>query len=217
MNSESSQETGEPRASTFIEQARRAQIIGAAIATIAELGYAKASLAEIAAHAGISKGVILYYFRNKDELIRQVVRSVLEGGLAAMRPAIAAETTARARLRAYITANLAYMREHRAEIGVVVAVFSANRGGGKTPLVDEELATAGVVLARQIIVEGQASGEFRPCSAQVTAMALRAALDMAPPYLAADPSMDTEAYASELIALFERGLGAQEAGGQLPS
>ncbi|CAM4303409.1 TetR family transcriptional regulator [Nocardiopsis rhodophaea] len=61
---------------SFIEKARRAQIIEAAVAVIAEVGFAKASLARIAQHAGISKGVISYHFAGKDELIEQVVEQI---------------------------------------------------------------------------------------------------------------------------------------------
>ena len=50
---------------TFTEAARRTQIIECAIETLATLGYAQASLAHIAKRAGISKGVIVYYFSSK--------------------------------------------------------------------------------------------------------------------------------------------------------
>ncbi|MGA9830159.1 MAG: TetR family transcriptional regulator, partial [Trebonia sp.] len=50
---------GQRKARTFIETARRAQIMAAAIDTIAELGFGQASLARIAERAGTSKGVIL--------------------------------------------------------------------------------------------------------------------------------------------------------------
>jgi AcrR family transcriptional regulator len=39
---------------SFIEEARRGQIVAATIATIAEIGYAKASFVQIARRAGIS-------------------------------------------------------------------------------------------------------------------------------------------------------------------
>ena len=47
---------------TFTVTARRAQIVQAAIDTIAEVGYAKASLDRIGARIGISKGLIGYHF-----------------------------------------------------------------------------------------------------------------------------------------------------------
>jgi AcrR family transcriptional regulator len=56
------------RNQTFIEAARRAQIVTAAIETIAGLGYGQASLARIAERAGTSKGVISYHFPGKDDL-----------------------------------------------------------------------------------------------------------------------------------------------------
>src|SRR5579885_966269 len=84
-------ETGEREAPSFIESARRAQIVECAIDAIAALGYPRASLAQIARRARISKGVISYYFADKDELIRQVVHEVLTAFDSYMRPRIEAE------------------------------------------------------------------------------------------------------------------------------
>ena len=66
----------EPKGQTFIEKARRAQIVAAAVEVIAEVGYAKASLAAIAVRAGISKGVISYHFSGKDELMVTIVETI---------------------------------------------------------------------------------------------------------------------------------------------
>ena len=52
----------------------------AAIDTIAEVGYANASLARIAVRLGISKGVISYHFAGKDDLIAEIVSQVLATG-----------------------------------------------------------------------------------------------------------------------------------------
>lgn len=191
---------------TFIEAARRAQIIDCAIETIVEVGYARASLALIAERARISKSVISYHFRGKDDLIRQVVTGVLEAGIAAIEPAIAAEPTALGKLRAYVRSNIAYMRTHRNGLMAVVAIFSAHGGGGDAPLVSEEMATAGTRDLAAIIEEGQASGEFRPCSAWIVATAIRASLDMIPPYYAGDSALDLDGWGSELLDLFERAL-----------
>ena len=53
---------------------RRAQLADAALATLAELGYARTSLREIAQHSDFSHGVLHYYFTDKADLIMQCVR-----------------------------------------------------------------------------------------------------------------------------------------------
>lgn len=53
---------------------RRAQLSESALATLAELGYAKASLREIANNSPFSHGVVHYYFSSKNELIVHSVR-----------------------------------------------------------------------------------------------------------------------------------------------
>src|ERR1700722_20924137 len=97
---------------TFIETARRAQIMAAAIDTIAEVGYGQASLARIAERAATSKGVICYHFEGKDELVRAVVSELVARGAAYMRPRIEAESAGAATLQVYIESNLAFLHDN---------------------------------------------------------------------------------------------------------
>jgi len=53
---------------------RRAQLADAALQTLAELGYARTSLREIAQNTEFSHGVLHYYFADKQDLITHCVR-----------------------------------------------------------------------------------------------------------------------------------------------
>jgi AcrR family transcriptional regulator len=53
---------------------RRAQLAAAALQTLAELGYARTSLRDIAQNSEFSHGVLHYYFSDKFELITYCVR-----------------------------------------------------------------------------------------------------------------------------------------------
>src|SRR5580658_2166057 len=125
---------------TFTETARRTQIIEAAIDTIAEVGFARASLARIGERIGISKGLIGYHFAGKDELIKQVTYEVVEQMKAYMTLRILPEAENGPRfLRAYIGSYLAFMREHRNHMVAMVEI-SRGRADGQQPIggVDED-------------------------------------------------------------------------------
>ena len=99
---------------TFTEVARRVQIIECTIETLAALGYAQTSLAQIAKRAGINKGVILYYFTSKEELMSQVVTRIYTVGAIEMSQAI--ETVPRRprdQMHAYIQSNLHFIAAFR--------------------------------------------------------------------------------------------------------
>src|SRR6478735_10929781 len=64
--------TPRPRDHKFAE--RRAELGEAALTTLAELGYARTSLREIAQNSEFSHGVLHYYFRDKVDLITHCVR-----------------------------------------------------------------------------------------------------------------------------------------------
>ena len=190
---------------TFIENARRQQIVGAAIDTIAEVGFAQASLARIAARVGISKGVISYHFAGKDDLIRQVVIDVVEAGRAYILPRVFAESTGPGMLRAYIESNLAFMREHR---NYMVAVVEILRNGALTTesgrRVDGQDVDVAAHLLEEQLARLQAEGELRDdFDPGAMAVAVRATIDVVPHRLVREPSFDIEKYAREIAAIFD--------------
>jgi AcrR family transcriptional regulator len=194
---------GQPRGRTFIETARRAQIVAAAIDTLAELGYGQASLARIAERAGTSKGVIIYHFGSKDDLVREVVAELSAKGRAYMGPRLEAESTGPGMLRTYIEANMAFIRENRSHVAAVVEIALNARSADGNPRYDMSIREEGAETLRQLLGYFQGTGEFRAgFDPAVMAMAIRATLDAVPARLARDPGLDLGHYGRELAALF---------------
>ena len=59
---------------TRISEIRRAELRRAAFEVLQTEGVAGATLEKVAAHAGASKGIVLHYFRNKQELFEHAMR-----------------------------------------------------------------------------------------------------------------------------------------------
>ena len=202
MRSESSP-IGQESTRTFTETARRAQIVAAAIDTIAELGYGQASLARIAEAAGTSKGVIIYHFGGKDELMRELVAEVVARGVAYMEPQIDAEPTGAGKLRAYIESNLAFMGENRNHMVAIFEIALNARAADGSRLYDVSVQDAGVAALEQLLAYFQGTGEFRAgFDPHVMAMAIRAAINAVPAQLARDPALDVAHHAREIADMF---------------
>jgi TetR/AcrR family transcriptional regulator, fatty acid metabolism regulator protein len=194
---------GQRKDRTFIETARRAQIVAAAIDTIAELGNGQASLARIAETAGTSKGVIIYHFGGKDDLIKELVAQLSAKGQAFMGPRLEAESTGAGLLSTYIESNLAFIGENRNHVLAIVEIALNARSADGGSLYDFSTRQAGAEALRQILVYFQGTGEFRAdFDPAVMAMAIRAALDAVPARLARDPDLDLDHYGRELADLF---------------
>ncbi|WP_336213845.1 TetR/AcrR family transcriptional regulator [Nonomuraea sp. LPB2021202275-12-8] len=187
---------------SFIEQARRAQIVRSAITTIAELGHARASFARIAERAGVSPALISYHFAGKDELIEQVLAEVLSS----MRAEISTRTE---RAQSYtealtmiIEAQVHYFATHQVETMALGAIRSAVGTGPST------MAWAGraesLAELEEFLRAGQQAGEFRAFPPRVVAASILASLEDIPAELRARPDTDVRVHARELAALFDR-------------
>lgn len=58
---------------TQSRDARRTQLIEATIATIAERGYSRTTLTDVSRRAGLSHGLVLFYFETKDRLLAETL------------------------------------------------------------------------------------------------------------------------------------------------
>ncbi|MEV5499053.1 TetR/AcrR family transcriptional regulator [Nonomuraea fuscirosea] len=202
MRSENEPSGQKPR--SFIEEARRAQIVGSAVAVIAEAGFAKASLARIAEHAGVSKGVISYHFAGKDELMEEVVRHSYEGAAEHVAARMEGLSTATELVRTHILAVAEHMRGHRDQIKALGEIFNNLRTADGSPRFgingNEELYR----MLEHLYRLGQAAGEFRPFDTRVMAVTHQAAVDTMFAYWVANPDHDLAAHARELADLIER-------------
>jgi AcrR family transcriptional regulator len=197
--------TSVPEERTFIDQARRAQIVAAAIEAIAELGYVNASLARIAKWAGTSKGVITYHFAGKEDLIKEVVAQLYAQTEAYMTPRILAQPDGASMLRTYVESNLAYMRDHRNHLLAVLEIALNARGEDGSRLFDESVLDTGVRALTEMIANFQAIGQFRrDFDPRVMAVTIREAIDAVPRRMARDQALDLDHYGREMAALFVR-------------
>lgn len=188
---------------SFIEEARRRQILDAAVEVLAEAGFGGASLARIAERAGISKGVISYHFDGKDELLRQVVISLYEDGAAAMIPRIEAEPTALGRVRAYIASNLEFLDSHRVHITAMIEVVYGLRDAAGRPVfgvTDADDPSVGPLA--ELLADGQASGELGEFDARFMAQQIRDSIDGAGNRAARDPGLDLGPYTARVLDLY---------------
>jgi AcrR family transcriptional regulator len=59
-----------------IRESKRRKILDSAIECFATTGYHAVSISELAAHAGVSKGLMYNYFSSKDELLKVILQEI---------------------------------------------------------------------------------------------------------------------------------------------
>ena len=187
---------------SFTETARRAQIVDCAIDTIAEMGFAKASVEQFARRAGVSKGVITYHFPNKEEIVDAIIEKVVSAGRTYMVPRIMAETSAAGRLRAYIESNLEFMDAHRKLLIALIQIAMSARRADGSPAIGPAALAERVAGLEELLRAGQRSGEFRRFNTRVMALTIIQAIDGMPPLLTREPCLDVKLHAKELATVF---------------
>lgn len=193
------------RKQTFTEAARRAQILDATIATVNEVGYHRASLAEIADRAGVAKSAIVYYFGSKEALLMQVLDDTFTALGTAVEAAVEKESAPDARLCAYAESYLSHVDAHRAEVAAGVTIVLSHRAADGTPLYltvsDDDTA-----LLRSILGAGMESGHFRRMPLADAVHIAESLLDLAITTVQRDLSADLTTLAPEILRFLLSGL-----------
>jgi AcrR family transcriptional regulator len=158
-----------------VRQEARARILAGARAAFARKGVA-ATMADVAASAGVSQGLPYRYFSDKDDLIRALVtEAVQEAGAEGLPPAVPGG--AAGRLRRLVTSLVEARRAHPELFLLLQHVVS----DPATPrdLLDLIMARGRAVAdtMRRLVTEAQAAGEAAPDDPDQLVIAIMACLD----------------------------------------
>jgi TetR/AcrR family fatty acid metabolism transcriptional regulator len=96
-----------------VQEYRIASIQDATMRVIARKGMAAATMQEIADEAGVAKGTIYLYFRDRDELVEKTFETSMEKLFAQIDEALDRDVAFEDKLRAVMAAQLAFFSQNR--------------------------------------------------------------------------------------------------------
>lgn len=186
-------------------EARRRQIVAAAMAVLAEDGLAGASFARIAERAGVaSTRMISYHFADRDELMREVVSTVLGEAGPHIEQFVPVDAGPAAQLRGLVLGNADYYAGHRRQVAAAQEVWNGLRDSAGRRVYGLHSHELEFEIVGQILRAGQELGEFRDFDVRFMCVTLRHMLDGLAAVLIADPDADAEALAEQLAATVDR-------------
>ena len=176
------------------DRARRAALEKAAYVAIYERGYAGVTLADIAAHAGVSRGTLVYHFGSRAGLLSAVVRRFTRTIGVATRRALRLAATPEQKLRAFVD-NQFYGVENTRRFYTVSLDFLAAATRDEALMAVqrdflEETLTLVLELAR-LSGEGNAPARARQLRALVEGLSVR---------FLADPQPELSAYRADCLS-----------------
>lgn len=142
---------------------KRQDLLKAARSVIMEYGLQKTTLDDIARHAGMAKTSLYYYFQDKDEIIRAIIRSDMEELLVVMTRAVDAAQTAGEKLRAMIESRYTFIATVSSRVTKeLLNEFKTFTGDYFYVDELEQYKQAQMRLLQGILMEGIAKGELQP-------------------------------------------------------
>lgn len=159
-----------------VEAQRRAEVLAATCEIIAEVGFRNVRVSDVAKRAGISTGVVHYYFGTKEQMLDDAFRFAVQQ--ARRRSLASIEGKARASERLFAVLDVQLPTDD-SDLEWPLWLHLWAEALMRPPL--RELNRASyenwIALIEGIIVEGQASGEFRKVPAQDVTLQLLTMID----------------------------------------
>lgn len=147
----------------LVESFRRETIEGAALRVIARDGLAGATMQAIAAQAGVAKGTLYLYYRNRDELIERAAAAAFTELVARLQAVLAQPRPLPACLRELVRTKIEFFDAHQEFFRVYMATRhpeqqseSARHRRGRRPQYARYLE-----LLTEFFAEGMRAGEIR--------------------------------------------------------
>ncbi|HRL12011.1 MAG TPA: TetR/AcrR family transcriptional regulator [Aggregatilineales bacterium] len=187
-------------------EARAARILQAAQELLLDKGYHAASMDEIAAHVGISKGTLYLHFKSKEALLFVLIAQEMERFIALMDTIMQEPRSVRERIERILLESYRSIRDRR-QFLVALSAIGLNKGLIRDRF-EQQVNTAGLIdRLTSLFEEGKSRGEF--ATALPTSMLVLIFLGLLEVY-SSEPSaieqMSPDQFAHAVSRLFFHGL-----------
>ncbi len=154
-------------------QDRPREICAAALEVFADRGFAAAKLGEIARRAGVSKGTVYLYFKDKEDLFRAVVADTVAPNIGAVRDAAAASDLPFADVARMFLARFAEIADRLPLGAVAKMVIGESRNFPELAKVwHDQVASPALAIMSGLIKRAQEKGEAQPGDPRLHAFTL---------------------------------------------
>jgi AcrR family transcriptional regulator len=160
------------------QDSRRSQMLRAALDVLVERGFPDTRIADVAERAEVSPALVIYYFKTKDRLLTEAMRYAEDLWYADGARRLAALPTAAARLEEIVGMTCIAESDQVDEAWAIwLDLWATAVRHPEVRRVREEFDERWRETIRQIVREGQASGEFAELDAEDFAVGFSALLD----------------------------------------
>ena len=195
-----------------LEQRRREQIMNTTREFLTHGSFATLTLAKVAEQAGVSKGLLTYYFGSKEQLIVQTIRGYHAEQSALLQSLVALPLPVPAKLQLMVDATMPSQQSVQDELKFQVEVwsFAKTRPDAIEAVKDSYLHFR--QACESLLEQGIADGSIVVDDKAFTYRTLHAIIDGLSFQLAVEPDIDMAALRADTLRLFQHLLGLTEDG-----
>lgn len=156
------------------QEIKRGQLIRATFVEVSEKGFAEVTLEDIARRADVSKGVLLYYFRSKEDLFLAAFKHSILALRDRLRQAVAAAPNPVEKIRAVVRTTFVSAQANRKFYQAYLDLLSMGTRQEAFKQLNARFYEGCLAMDVEILEEGVRQGVFHP---HADAAVLRAIVD----------------------------------------
>ena len=159
------------------ELEKRKLLIRTTYKLIAEFGFSNITLQDVADKAGVSKGIILYYFENKDELFASLLEWLVKKIESNIRVEVSKAETPMDKVKAYLNSTFFGVKENREFYKVYLDFLSQSAHHDTLRKSNVYFYNQCRQIQTQLIKEGIESKVFRDVDMEESCIVFRSLID----------------------------------------
>lgn len=160
-----------------VSEERRSRIIESAIKVFARQGLASTRMDDVATEAGLSKGLLYWYFKSKDEIIVAIADLLFGAEFRKMQSLSVEGQTARSCLESFLEIFIEDLQGMLKVAPVIYEFYALAFRNATVRRVMQEYLGRFVAILEPIVQHGMQNGEFTPGDTRQVTIAIGAALE----------------------------------------